>query len=53
MDLNRTANASSKLIETVEQFTELEESGFDDEHSAYHSVVPLVHQLCMNIGHAE
>jgi extracellular factor (EF) 3-hydroxypalmitic acid methyl ester biosynthesis protein len=53
MDLSKTANASSKLIETVEQFTELEESGFDDEHSAYHAVVSLVHQLCMNIGHAE
>ena len=52
-DLSRTANASSKLIETVEKFTELEESGFDDEHSAYHAVVSLVHQLCMNIGHAE
>ena len=53
MDLSRTANASSKLIETVEKFTDLEESGFDDEHSAYHAVVSLVHQLCMNIGHAE
>src|SRR5215211_2312944 len=52
-DPSRTANASSKLIETVEKFTELEESGFDDEHSAYHAVVSLVHQLCMNIGHAE
>ena len=48
-----TADGSSKLTETVEKFTELEESRFDDEHSAYHAVVSLVHQLCMNLGHAE
>jgi extracellular factor (EF) 3-hydroxypalmitic acid methyl ester biosynthesis protein len=53
MTLLETANGFSKLIETANNFVELDRSGFKDELSGYHKVVSLLHDLCLSIRLAE
>jgi len=53
MTLLETANGFSKLIETANDFVELDRSGFKDELSGYHKVVSLLHDLCLSIRLAE
>jgi hypothetical protein len=53
MTLLETANGFSKLIETANNFVELDRSGFEDELSGYHKVVSLLHDLCLSIRLAE